>query len=65
MWALKLLALLTASAAAGPIAEPRTGIVFPDALKGAKLSKLGVRTKGPIKVPNILLFDSRCRVRTN
>jgi len=66
MWALKVLALLIASAAAGPIAEPRTGIVFPEALKGAKLSKLGVRTKGPIKVPSILLFfDSRGRVRTN
>ena len=32
------------------IKEPRTGIDFPKKYKGYLLEKLGVRTKGPIKV---------------
>ena len=32
------------------------GRSFPDKVKGAKLSKLGVRTKGPIKVTPSSLF---------
>jgi uncharacterized protein YcbX len=42
--------LLIGVAAATNINEPRTGISFPERLKRAPLSKLGVRTKGPIKV---------------
>lgn len=30
--------------------EPKTGIQFPEKMKGMKLNKLGVRTKGPLKV---------------
>lgn len=59
MRVLAVLALLAASVAAGPISEPRTGIIFPEALKGAKLSKLGVRTKGPIKVTHSSLWMKR------
>jgi len=32
------------------LVEPRTGISFPDKRAGATLDRLGVRTKGPIKV---------------
>lgn len=32
------------------VKETRTGIDFPEKYKGSHLSKLGVRTKGPIKV---------------
>lgn len=68
MWTtrvLAVLALLAASVAAGPVAEPRTGIMFPEALKGAKLSKLGVRTKGPIKVTHITMNETRGNQTSN
>mmetsp|Transcript_47041 Transcript_47041/g.142447 ORF Transcript_47041/g.142447 Transcript_47041/m.142447 type:complete len:166 (-) Transcript_47041:462-959(-) len=39
------------------IKEPRTGISFPDKMKGSSLSKLGVRTKGPIKVYAVGQYD--------
>mmetsp|Transcript_31082 Transcript_31082/g.29918 ORF Transcript_31082/g.29918 Transcript_31082/m.29918 type:complete len:207 (-) Transcript_31082:62-682(-) len=37
--------------------EPRTGISFPNNLQGSPLSKLGVRTKGPIKVYAVGQYD--------
>jgi len=43
--------------AAGSFKEPRTGIIFEDKYKGAKLSKVGVRTKGPIKVYAVGLYE--------
>mmetsp|Transcript_47936 Transcript_47936/g.133693 ORF Transcript_47936/g.133693 Transcript_47936/m.133693 type:complete len:199 (+) Transcript_47936:53-649(+) len=46
---LVVLATLVASASAG-FTEARTGIAFPDKLGGKPLNRLGVRTKGPIKV---------------
>lgn len=38
--------------------EPRTGISFPDKYKGGVLTRLGVRTKGPIKVYGVGQYDS-------
>lgn len=45
---LALLALSLVSASA--ITEVKTGIDFPDRFKGSSLSKIGVRTLGPVKV---------------
>ena len=50
-----LLALALGTEAA---TEPRTGIGFPDKYKGGVLKKLGVRTKGPIKVYCVGEYDS-------
>ncbi len=49
-WTHKCLIALVAGAAAGELKEPRTGINFPEKRNGASLNRLGVRTKGPIKV---------------
>jgi len=38
--------------------EPRTGISFPDQHKGGVLQRLGVRTKGPIKVYAVGQYDN-------
>ena len=46
----RLLLAALAAAAAGEVVEPRTGIKFADKRGGSSLSRLGVRTKGPIKV---------------
>jgi uncharacterized protein YcbX len=45
-----VIVLLLIGVGAANINEPRTGISFPERLKRAPLSKLGVRTKGPIKI---------------
>lgn len=43
--------LVTIATLAGSVTEQRTGIAFPDSLgMTSKLTRLGVRTKGPIKV---------------
>ena len=39
--------------------EPRTGLSFPDKLKRDALSKLGVRTKGPLKVYAVGLYGEK------
>mmetsp|Transcript_20969 Transcript_20969/g.70909 ORF Transcript_20969/g.70909 Transcript_20969/m.70909 type:complete len:193 (-) Transcript_20969:324-902(-) len=51
-------ALLACFAAVHASVEPRTGISFPDKHKGGSLSRLGVRTKGPIKVYAVGEYDS-------
>ena len=49
--------LLVLAASATHI-EPRTGISFPDKQSGGTLSRLGVRTKGPIKVYAVGEYES-------
>ena len=50
--------LLALSLGAEAASEPRTGIAFPDKYKGGVLKRLGVRTKGPIKVYGVGEYDS-------
>lgn len=52
-----LLSLVLAAGAAADVTEGRTGIAFPEKRNGAALSKLGVRTKGPIKVYAVGEYD--------
>jgi uncharacterized protein len=40
------------------VVEPKTGIVFPDRYKRNKLHKLGVRSKGPLKVYAVGLYGN-------
>jgi len=56
---LRSVAILLAAGivAAGGFKEPRTGISFSDTYNGGKLSKVGVRTKGPIKVYAVGLYE--------
>mmetsp|Transcript_9134 Transcript_9134/g.11698 ORF Transcript_9134/g.11698 Transcript_9134/m.11698 type:complete len:168 (-) Transcript_9134:345-848(-) len=44
--------------AAGPV-ERRTGIEFPTGYKASTLTKLGVRTKGPIKVYAVGMYEGK------
>ena len=57
MLAVVLCLLQVVVAASGSI-EPRTGISFPEKQSGGSLSRLGVRTKGPIKVYAVGEYDS-------
>jgi len=50
--------LLGLSAVLGATVEPRTGISFPEKQSGGALSRLGVRTKGPIKVYAVGEYES-------
>jgi hypothetical protein len=50
MMMLRLLFLCLLAVTVLAVKEPRTGIDFPKKYKGYALEKLGVRTKGPIKV---------------
>ena len=43
---------------AGQLKEPRTGIGFQDKRGGGSLDRLGVRTKGPIKVYAVGEYDN-------
>uniref|UniRef100_A0A6U1TFT8 Chalcone isomerase domain-containing protein n=1 Tax=Trieres chinensis TaxID=1514140 RepID=A0A6U1TFT8_TRICV len=53
-----LVALVLFSGTALAMKEPKTGINFPSTLKGAgSLTKLGVRTKGPVKVYAVGQYD--------
>ena len=47
---LALLLLAVVVSATTGITEPKTGVSFPNQYKGSKLTKTGVRSKGPIKI---------------
>ena len=47
------------------VAEPKTGIDFPPKYQGSTLSKLGVRTKGPIKVYAVGQYDETFLLKMN
>jgi hypothetical protein len=47
---LRLALLLLAVVLTAAITEPKTGVDFPHKFKGSSLSKVGVRSKGPIKI---------------
>ena len=50
LFSLTLLLTLVSPTLAEEVIEPRTGIAFEDKIQRLPLAKLGVRTKGPIKV---------------
>ena len=52
-----ILTFALAALASADVSESRTGISFPEKRNGAALSKLGVRTKGPIKVYAVGEYD--------
>jgi len=54
---MRLLSFFLLLATAFAVKEPRTGIDFPEKYKGSHLQKLGVRTKGPIKVYAVGQYD--------
>lgn len=56
---MRLLSFFLVATVVFAIKEPRTGIEFPEKYKGSALQKLGVRTKGPIKV-SVLAAACRC-----
>lgn len=63
---LRFLALFLLLVAAFAVKEPRTGIDFPSKYKGSLLEKLGVRTKGPIKVRyDVRVCYCDCRATIN
>lgn len=47
------------------IPEPKTGIDFPSKYQGAALSKVGVRTKGPIKVYAVGMYGETFLLKMN
>lgn len=55
---LLLLSCVVAAGSAASLKEARTGISFPPKSGGGTLTKLGVRTKGPIKVYAVGLYES-------
>ena len=53
-----LASILGLSSVLGATVEPRTGLSFPEKQSGGSLARLGVRTKGPIKVYAVGEYDT-------
>lgn len=62
---LVLVAVITLVNSTNAIKEPKTGLDFPAKYDGSKLSKWGVRTKGPIKVYSVGQYGDTFLLKMN